>query len=141
MMYFFLDILIIVAFIIIFQWVELGFAIIIVIPLFKDVFMLPTDQIPILNLLFLWVILEYGNAKATSITSIVFSPNPMSMQNCVEDSSRLKIVEHELMVFLAKIFPIVLLKGPIVWGASIRLFFFILPKMVIYDSAINRPKP
>lgn len=56
MMYFLLAILIIAAFVIIFKWVELGFAIMIVIPLFKDVFQLPTDQIPILNLLFLFTI-------------------------------------------------------------------------------------
>ena len=56
MLYVLLAILIIVAFVITFQRVELGFAIIIVIPLFKDVFLLPTEQIPILNLSFIFAI-------------------------------------------------------------------------------------
>ncbi|MEA3499617.1 MAG: hypothetical protein U9R41_01155, partial [Candidatus Marinimicrobia bacterium] len=85
MMYFLLAILIIAAFIIIFKWVELGFAIIIVIPLFKDVFQLPTDKIPILNLLFLFTI----------FTIISFIYNYSFAHN------RIKLEQKYIVLFLA----------------------------------------
>ncbi|MCF7741097.1 MAG: O-antigen ligase family protein [Candidatus Marinimicrobia bacterium] len=56
MLYILLAFIIIAAFFIIMQWTELGFALVIIIPLVKDIFQLPEEQIPLLNLLFLFVL-------------------------------------------------------------------------------------
>ncbi|MCF7885300.1 MAG: O-antigen ligase family protein [Candidatus Marinimicrobia bacterium] len=56
MLYLLLALIIITAFFVTLEWPELGFGLVIIIPLVKDLFQLPEDQIPFLNLLFLFAI-------------------------------------------------------------------------------------
>jgi len=56
MLYVLLAAIILIGFILIIQRVEFGFALVIVIPIIKEIFQLPEDQIPFLNLLFLFIL-------------------------------------------------------------------------------------